>query len=512
MAEGFAVRHRFLLLSLWIQVPIVALLGLYGGVDLTVVGAVCLVIIALALCGMLMSGTILPALSVSIGLTGSAAALVRLSGDLGVLHLYFAVVLAAIAIYRLRGPLLVGLLGVGIYHIAVGLSHPDGVVWAASHTGFLGLLTVVLVIGWRLAVASDQSDEPAGDRYRTSFHSAPIGMAVLKPSGEFLEANAAMSHLLGFEAGHFPGRNIRAVVHSDDLPILGDAWEAIGNNRSETFSAWLRCLTAGGGSIWARVSLALVPHTGEQSAMVILQVEDATSARLEQDRLKRLIHGKDEFVALVGTEIREPLGQVIDLTSGNPEMVDITARAREAASVVDDLVASARADVAPPDVVPGAFDVAALCQSLLVAIPGGEGVAVDIRARKVWADPTITTQILTGLLGNTVRFGGPHVRLQIFNSGPDTVVQLIDDGPAIPAAAEERIFSGDLRQGEPVTKPVAVGLSLSVGRHLARRMEGDVTYRRSRDGFNIFELRLPSQELTRTYRPRPRPRLSSTTI
>jgi hypothetical protein len=41
-------------------------------------------------------------------------------------------------------------------------------------------------------------------------------------------------------------------------------------------------------------------------------------------------------------------------------------------------------------------------------------------------------------------------------------------------------------------------------------MEGDIGYRRSGDGLNIFELRLPSEELTRTYTPRARPRLGKT--
>lgn len=507
MTEGFAIRHRLILLVLWIQVPVVAVLGLSAGLDGTVVGGVCLLVVALAVGGMLFSGSVLPATAVAIGLTTSSMAVVGFSGNLDVAHLYFPVILASIACYRLKEPLLTGLAGMAIYHLTVGLTGPEGVTWAVAHTGFLFLMCIVLMAGWRLA-GSERDDGWTGDRYWTSFHAAPIGMAVLKPSGEFLEANPAMSHLLGYEPGHFPGRNIRALIDSDDLPILGDAWETIGNNRGATFSAWLRCLTADSGSIWARVSLALVPRTEEQSAMVILQVEDATSARNEHHRLERLLHGKDEFVALVGKEIREPLDAVIDLTSGNPELVDIHSRASQAASVVDDLVASARADIAPPDVVPEEFDAAAVCQRLLGSIPGGDTVAVDIRARKMWADPDLTRQIMTGMLGNAIRYGGPHVRVQIFNSGPDTVVQVIDDGPAVPAAAQERIFNGDLRQGEPVTRPAAVGLSLTVGRHLARRMEGEVVYRRSGDGVNIFELRLPSQELTKSYRPRPRPTLS----
>jgi PAS domain S-box-containing protein len=410
----------------------------------------------------------------------------------------------------MTGPLLAGLVVVVGYHFAAGvwLLRTESLLEASAHTGLLTLLCITLMLGWRLDPGGDPT-LPTTDRYWTSFHSAPIGMAVLKPSGEFLEANEALAGLLGYDVGHFPGRNIRAFVHGDDMPILGDAWEAIGNTESQTFSAWLRCLTADGEAIWGRVSLALVPRTDKQNAMVIVQIEDATTSRQETDKLERLLHGRDEFVATVGTEMRGSLGTLIDLTSDDPVLREMKTRAIEVASVVDDLVASALADTAPPEVVAREVDVAAIAQRVVDDLTEGATVPIDARASKVWADPGLTRQIVTGMLGNAIRYGGGNVRAQIFNSGPDTVVQVIDDGPGIPEPERERIFSGDLRQGQPVTRPAAVGLSLSVGRYLARRMDGEVTYRRSGDEFNILELRLPSEELTKTYRPRPRPRISS---
>jgi K+-sensing histidine kinase KdpD len=87
------------------------------------------------------------------------------------------------------------------------------------------------------------------------------------------------------------------------------------------------------------------------------------------------------------------------------------------------------------------------------------------------------------------------VEVRTVTSGPDTVIQVVDDGPEVPTSERERIFSGDLRNGAPVTRPAAVGLSLTVGRHLARQMDGDIEYRRM-DGQNVFELRLPSEQIS----------------
>ncbi|HEY6634025.1 MAG TPA: ATP-binding protein, partial [Acidimicrobiia bacterium] len=98
-----------------------------------------------------------------------------------------------------------------------------------------------------------------------------------------------------------------------------------------------------------------------------------------------------------------------------------------------------------------------------------------------------------------VRFGGPNVSVTATRSGPDIAIAVRDDGPAVPDSEIERMFSSDLRHGRPVTRPATVGLSLSVGRHLARRMEGDIVYRRTADGENLYELRLPSERVDRMF-------------
>jgi PAS domain S-box-containing protein len=510
MAGGFAQRHRVLVLALWAQVPLVAVVGMANDQTVTGVGISCVLLVATALAAMLAPGRLLAASLATLGLGAAASLVVGYGGDVETLHLYFPVVLAAAAVYKDARPLLVALGVIAGYHAIVGLWLPgtEDATWVAAHVGFLTLLSLTLIAGWRL------SDEPPkaedDDRYQISFSTSPIGMAVVKLSGEFVEVNHALATALGHTHGHFPGRNLRAFIHGDDMPLLGEAWEEMGNSGSHTSSQWMRCLTATGDAIWARVSLALVPHTQRQPALVIFSVEETTDFQNEQSKLEGLIRGRDEFVAAVGEEIRQPLGVLIDLTSGEPGLRAINTSALEIASTIDDLVTSARADSSPHDVIASSFDAGVICRDITTRLQEGGIVSVDARTSTVWADPDMTRQILTGLITTAIRYGGEKVRLQLFNSGPDTVIQIIDDGPALPDDQRERVFQADLRRGEPVTRPAAVGLSLTVARDLARRMEGDVIYRRTGDGFNVFELRLPSEDVTRTYKPRPRPRLADT--
>lgn len=510
LAGGFAHRHRTLVLALWAQVPIVALLGFSTDQSMASVGIACLMLVALAVMAMLVPGRLLASSLVALGLAGAASLVIRYGGNAESLHLYFALVLVAVAMYRDARPLVVALLTMSGYYLTTAFWDPgtEDLIWVAAHLVFLYALAITLTLSWR---TTEVPDVPNDDRYRVGFATAPIGMAVVKLSGEFLEVNTSFASTLGHTIDHFPGRNIRAYIHGDDMPLLGDAWEEMGNSDAHISSQWMRCLTSTGDAIWARVSLSLVPHTTNQPAVVLVSVEESTDFRLEQARLESLIKGKDEFVATVGEEIRQPLGMLIDLTSGDEAgLRAINARAFEIASTIDDLVTSARADTSPVDVVATNFDAGAICRDITDRLPEGRAVSVDARAGTVWADPDMARQILTGLITTAVRYGGENVRVQLFNSGPDTVIQVIDDGPGIPDDQRERIFQADLRRGEPVTRPAAVGLTLTVARHLARRMDGDVVYRRTGDGLNIFELRLPSEDLTRVYKPRPRPSLAPT--
>lgn len=513
MAEGFAGRHRFLLLTLWVSVPIAVVVGYTAGETIPVVGVASLIVVAFAVTAMAIPAPTTAAVLTAVGLAASTSIVVQFAGGPPTLHLLFPIGLVAASFYRLVAPLMAALGAVSFYHFGVALWLPEGegALWAVTHSALLLALSLILMAGWRLDAAVEAKATP-GDRYRTSFTSAPIGMAVLKPSGQFVEANDSLAAMLGYEVSTLPGRNIRAVVHGEDLPILGEAWEEIGNSADHKSVKWLRCLTTAGATLWARVSLALVPHTPDEPAIIIVQMEDVTGPRRELSRLEDLVRGKDAFVATVGDEMREPLALLIDLTADDPTMRQVNARAREVAKVVDDLVASARADTSQPDTTSVSFDVAALSRQILTALPGGASIPLDARAKMVWADPSLTGQILTGLISNALRFGGDKVRAQVFNSGPDTVVQVIDDGVEIPLAERDRVFRADLRQGQPVTRPAVVGLSLTVGRHLARNMDGDLTYRRSGDGLNIFELRLPSEDTTRSYKPRPRPRVGKTGV
>lgn len=505
----FATRHRFLLVPLLAQVPLLAVVGLTQSVPPDEIVVASMLLVVMAAVGMVARGQSVSAAVVALGLVTGAGILVRyLDGSPASLFAFF-LALVAISFYQNTRLLLVGLVYVAAYQFfAFAVLYRESAIFRAGVVDVtlpvaaitLDLLLVgLLMAGWRLAARSDDGGA-VDDALRAGFERANVGMAMLTPAGDFVQVNGALIGMLGYQPGHLSGSNIRGVIHSDDLDVLGQTWEEMGNASDQTATAWMRCRTGEGQAIWARVSLAFVRGARRRPATILLQIDEASQTRAEQRRLESQITGRDEFVAAIADDIRGPIGSVVELASlTDTDPIDlhravreIEGHARQVASIVDDLVISARADLALP-VMSRSVDAGLLCLESLADVPGAVDIALAVEATALWVDPGLTVRILDRLVANALRYGGSRVRIETAASGPDTVISVIDDGPSVPVPERERIFESDLRSGRPVTRPAAVGLSLTVARRLARLMDGDIVYRRTGDGHNVFELRLPSE-------------------
>ena len=504
----FATRHRFLLVLVLAMVPLLAVIGLARGAPVSEIGVASLLLVVMALIGMTAKSRGLAAGAIALGLVTVAGILVRyLEGTPESLFAFF-LALVAISFYRDTRLLLVGLVYVAGYQLfAIATLYRESPIYRSGVADLAlpvtaivldVMLVILLIAGWRLAGKAGSGNRETEEGFRLGFDRARIGMAMLTPAGEFMYANEALIDMLG----PLDQANIKSMVHADDLGQLGQAWEDMGNAITQSASAWMRFRTSDGRAIWGDMSLSFVRAHRRQPATILLQLEDATRTHQEERRLERLLDGRDQFVAAIADDIRAPIGSILDLTAETDgdhldlhrTMRQIGTHAREISAIVADLIVSARADTTPVTVLARSLDAGLLCEEALMQIPEPDDISLDVGATALWADPGLTKRIVSSLLGNALRYGGATVSLKTTSSGPDTIISVIDDGPAIPARDRERIFNGDLRSGQPVTSPAVVGLSLTVARHLARQMDGEITYRRTGDGHNVFELRLPSEQ------------------
>jgi PAS domain S-box-containing protein len=256
--------------------------------------------------------------------------------------------------------------------------------------------------------------------------------------------------------------------------------------------------------------------TDGQVEAVAGTTRDITQRKAMEDELRDADRKKDDFIALLAHELRNPLApirnglQVLRLAGGD---VDAVARARammdrqlsHMVRLIDDLLDVSRISrtkmelrrerVLLADVVGSAVETArplieAAGHELRLALPPGP-VFLD-------ADLTRLAQVISNLLTNSAKYTerGGSIRLAAERSGREVVVTVRDNGIGIPAAALPNIFdmfSQVDRSVERSTGGLGIGLALVKG--LVEMHGGTVTADSPGEGRgSTFTLRLPVTE------------------
>lgn len=222
-------------------------------------------------------------------------------------------------------------------------------------------------------------------------------------------------------------------------------------------------------------------------------------------RLEKLVASKDEFIAGVSHELRTPLTAVVGLAQelrnhgsafSEEEVAEfvtlIAQQATDVAHIVEDLLVAARADIDRVTVVPQPVKIIDELAPVLVGLTDLDASRVYVTGEtaSVSADPARLRQIMRNLISNGIRYGGPRIEVAIDQIDGFGVLEVRDDGAGIPEGQREAVFDAYQRAHDRRSQPVSVGLGLTVSRHLARLMNGELDYRVV-DGWSVFRLTLP---------------------
>lgn len=231
-------------------------------------------------------------------------------------------------------------------------------------------------------------------------------------------------------------------------------------------------------------------------------------ARLQSRRrmatLESLSESKDDFLAAVSHRLRTPLTAVVGfseiLRDVNGEISDgdrrelvstIAIQAIELGHLFDNLLTVTR-DADRAYFSPARVDVATEIHAVLDTAEPARRAKVrlvsadpDVEAA---GDPGLVRQIIRNLIANATDHGD-RVEVVVVADGPVARVTVLDNGPGIPHDRVSQVFDLYHHSGDDSGQPESMGVGLFVSRRLARRMSGDITYRRSEE-WTCFELTL----------------------
>ncbi|MBS0390767.1 MAG: sensor histidine kinase [Proteobacteria bacterium] len=96
-------------------------------------------------------------------------------------------------------------------------------------------------------------------------------------------------------------------------------------------------------------------------------------------------------------------------------------------------------------------------------------------AAMVRGSPTLLGEVVANLIDNALRYGGPHVAVEMLAKNKRIRIRVSDDGPALDTATRQRMllpfWRGDHGQ------PEGSGLGLSIAQRVVERMGGRLTVR-----------------------------------
>ena len=203
------------------------------------------------------------------------------------------------------------------------------------------------------------------------------------------------------------------------------------------------------------------------------------NARLFADA-QRAIRGRDELLAIVSHDLRNPLG-VVDLTIGmletDPEALQsVLPRAKRAVDrmqrLIEDLLELARIDAGTLGVEPRPLDLSGLLedayeQHRMLAAEKGLKLVRDIAPRlaTVNADRHRLSQVIANLLGNAIKFTptGGTVQFAARPNDSSVVLEVGDTGPGIPREQLDHIFERFWQASARRKDGVGLGLAIVKG-------------------------------------------------
>jgi PAS domain S-box-containing protein len=136
--------------------------------------------------------------------------------------------------------------------------------------------------------------------FRTVFENAASGIAISQaaPDGVFLRTNDRLCEMLGYGPGELAGRSFTELTHPDDRQMNTEHLQAILAGEIATCAIEKRYLKRDGGSVWAKVNLALMRGEDGKPGIFIGSMVDIGDLKHAEQALRG---SEERFRVLVET-------------------------------------------------------------------------------------------------------------------------------------------------------------------------------------------------------------------
>lgn len=265
----------------------------------------------------------------------------------------------------------------------------------------------------RALIASEQ-------RLRTVVERAPVGIALISEDLSWQRLNDELCHILQCEPVQILGRDFREIFFPEDWAGIEADVRMLQRGESDDVHREEQILRVDGRVAWCRLSLSRLDPlaTGRQLVVIVDDVSERNEYRrkLEQEARRR-----DEFMAMLGHELRNPLAALANATEllrrheGPPGVLRVAGvlerQTYQMRRMVDDLLDVARIAEGKIQLQHELLDIVDLVRSVADDLRGavearGLTFELDLPTGEVWVrgDRVRLTQVVQNLVDNAAKF------------------------------------------------------------------------------------------------------------
>ncbi len=344
------------------------------------------------------------------------------------------------------------------------------------------------------AAAPDESEA----RFCAFFDHDANFAVLLDPAGRVVEANRLALDACGIRRDQVVGRPFWECGWWNRSPELArtireSTLQAITGLPSRAEAAYL---LADGSERAVDLTLAPAFDADGRVRFIAAAGTDVTERRRAEEALRQSARRKDEFLAMLAHELRNPLAavrnatQVLRLADVPPEHADwakgiIDRQVRHLARLIDDLLDVSRITRGKVELRKERLEVSSILNAAVDAVrplieEKQQRLSVSFIPGTLWCeiDPTRLEQVLINLLSNATRFtdSGGQLRLSARNDGREVHFVVEDTGVGIPPDQLAQMFEL-FAQGDrsPARTEGGLGIGLTLVKQIAELHGGRAT-------------------------------------
>jgi signal transduction histidine kinase/ActR/RegA family two-component response regulator len=347
----------------------------------------------------------------------------------------------------------------------------------------------------------------AEEPYRDLVEQMQEGAVVLTERGHILYSNARFAALVGEQPESVVGSRVVRFISASDRADF-DALLLAGNGRCRS-----RLIGSGSGAFEVSLSLTTtVSSAGSRLNLIVTDLSEVLEANRNRARAERANRTKDDFLAMLGHELRTPLsaisnaGQVLAATQDDADATHarevIARQVGHITHLINDLLDVERLVSGKIRLHPETLDMAAAVRRAVAVFSEDatldRQIEVTTEPASVRADAVRLEQVFTNIVNNAVKYTPPggRIRVALRVDGSEAVLTVEDTGLGISPRMLPFIFDMYVQADRTLDRAQGgLGIGLTLVRRLVELHGGTVAATSDGEGHgSCFVVRLPQIE------------------